>query len=82
MATSNVGQIRTRTTLHPNYEKLTIIHKTKTVYNCQALCRFSRKCFDFNIHVPFLVLLAHKDNSITFLVYKIAHKLPISGFKF
>ena len=66
-----------------NYKELTKKLKTKTDDKFQALFSLSRVGFVYNIYAPFLVL-AHKEKWMSFFVYKMDHKFPISelfGFK-
>ena len=81
--TLHIGQIRARGTkiwtLDPNFEELEAKLKTKTVHKFQAWYCLSREHFVYNIHAPFLVQ-AQKENLMSFLLCKIDHKFPISGF--
>ena len=76
----NIGQIRAKQfwALDPNYEELMEKLKTETVDKFQTLFCLSREYFVYSSYAPFLVL-AHKENCMSFLICEMDHKSPISG---
>ena len=82
MAKLNIAQIRARRpkiwALDPNYEELMEKLKAKTIGKFQALYCLSKEYFVYNINAPFIVL-AHKENCMSFFVCEIDHKVSISG---